>query len=106
MFVLCDLISVTCLTILGVFCLCFLTCLLVLVSLLLHADLLAKFIFSFCFVPPVLWKGLNCHPDGRNPLENPNWGNPRVEKRKLKKKITTINMLRDILVRQVSYSKF
>jgi len=46
----------------------------------LGPDLLAKFIFSFYFVFPALWKGLNCHPDGRNPPENPNWGNPRDEK--------------------------
>lgn len=50
-------------------------------ALLLGPDLLAKFIFSFYFVFPVLWKGLNCHPDGRKPPENPNWGNPRVEKK-------------------------
>lgn len=64
----------------------FLTCLLVLVSLLLLADLLANFICSFYFVFPVLWKGLTRHPDGRNPPENPNWGNPRVGKNKFFKK--------------------
>lgn len=60
----------------------FFTCLLILISLLLGPDLLAKFIFSFYFFfPSVLWEGLNYHPDGRKLPENPNWGNPMFEKK-------------------------
>lgn len=56
--------------------------LLILVSLLLCVDLLAKFIFNFCFVFPVSWEGLNCHPDDRNLPEIPNGEIPELKRKK------------------------
>lgn len=43
---------------------------------------LAKFIFNFCFVFPVSWEGLNCHPDDRKPPEIPKGEIPELKRKK------------------------